>query len=184
MAITTRRYHARQLERRTRIRALEGQAQLLLNDLAEYGAWLEWNEGRRLSEDDVAERWLRDVYRPTLARISATVAPDRDLVQAYCDVLEEKWFLSERAGRDIGLSDAIDAYVALGAPAPETAFRPGDPTAVGDGLDVDPLELVPAEEEAAAGATAGRSSPARTRSPARRADVSRPERPDVSPSPE
>ena len=183
MAITTRRYHARQLERRTRIRALEGQAQLLLNDLAEYGAWLEWNEGGRLSEDDVAERWLHDVYRPTLARISATVGPDRDLVQAYCDVLEEKWFLSERAGRDVGLSDAIDAYVALGAPAPETAFRPGDPTAVADGLDVDPLELVPAERESAAGARSGRASPSRNGSAARQAPTT-PERPDVAPSPE
>jgi Domain of unknown function (DUF4032) len=163
MSITTRRYHARQLERRTRIRALEGQAQLLLNDLAEYGAWLEWNEGARLGEDDVAERWLHDVYRPTLARIAETVGPDRDLVQAYCDVLEEKWFLSERAGRDIGLSDAIDAYVALGAPAPETAFRPGDPTAAADRLDIDPLELVPAEDVAGAGPAAGRASPARDR---------------------
>jgi len=141
MGITTRRFHARELERRTRIRALEGQARLLLNDLSEYGTWLEWHEGGGLPEDDVAERWLHDVYRPTLARIAATVGPDRDLVQAYCDVLEEKWFLSEQAGRDIGLSVAIDAYVALGAPAPETAFRPGDPAALSENLDVDPLEL-------------------------------------------
>ncbi|HET9613951.1 MAG TPA: DUF4032 domain-containing protein, partial [Candidatus Limnocylindrales bacterium] len=123
MAITTRRYHARELERRTRIRALEGQARLLLNDLAEYGAWLEWHEGGGLSPDDVDDRWLREVYRPTLARIAAAVGPERDLVQAYCDVLEEKWLSSERAGRDVGLAAAIDAYVALGAPAPETGFR-------------------------------------------------------------
>jgi hypothetical protein len=38
MAVTTRRYHARELERRTRVRALEGQARLLLNDVNEYGA--------------------------------------------------------------------------------------------------------------------------------------------------
>ena len=52
--------------------------------------------GDRPSE--AAERWLREVYRPTLARIAAAVGPDRDLVQAYCDVLEEKWFLSEQDG--------------------------------------------------------------------------------------
>ena len=43
----------------------------------------------------------------------------RDLLQAYCDVLEEKWILSELAGRDVGLQAALDAYLGLGAPAPE-----------------------------------------------------------------
>jgi hypothetical protein len=138
MSVTTRRYHARELERRTRIRALEGQARLLLNDLNEYGAWLEWSSGHPFPADDVADRWLRDVYRPTLARIGASVGPDRDLVQGYCDVLEEKWFLSEQAGRDVGLAAAIDAYIALGAPAPETAAKDGE-LAVLDQLD--PLEL-------------------------------------------
>jgi hypothetical protein len=144
MGITTRRYHARELERRTRIRALEGQARLLLNDLAEYGAWLEWSAGAAINADDVAERWLRDVYRPTLARIAATVGPDRDLVQAYCDVLEEKWLLSERTGWDIGLAAAIEAYIVAGAPAPETV-RPqdGDASDEHDASLADPLEIGP-----------------------------------------
>jgi Domain of unknown function (DUF4032)/Lipopolysaccharide kinase (Kdo/WaaP) family len=143
MSITTRRYHARQLERRTRIRALEGQARLLLNDLNEYGTWLEWREGRQITPDEVADHWLRDVYRPTLARIGAAVGPARDLVQAYCDVLEEKWLLSEQAGWDVGLNAAVEAYLALGAPAPETGARPDDPTAILDAVEVDPLEIEP-----------------------------------------
>jgi hypothetical protein len=43
----------------------------------------------------------------------------RDPIQACCDVLEHKWLLSETAGRDVGLDAAIDAYLAVGAPAPE-----------------------------------------------------------------
>ena len=147
MSVTTRRFHARELERRTRIRALEGQARLLLNDLNEYGAWLEWNEGRQIDPAEVAERWLRHVYRPTLARIARAVGPRRDLVQAYCDVLEEKWYLSEQTGQDVGLAAAIDAYLALGAPAPEVV-RGNDSTTVidsadDDGLaDMDPLDVI------------------------------------------
>jgi Domain of unknown function (DUF4032)/Lipopolysaccharide kinase (Kdo/WaaP) family len=120
-SVTTRRYHANELERRTKLRTLEGQARILLNDLAEYTAWLEYFERRRTPVDpqEAADRWLREVYRPTLARISGLVGPDRDLVQAYCDVLEHKWLLSEQAGRDVGLAAAIDSYVAEGAPAPE-----------------------------------------------------------------
>jgi hypothetical protein len=134
-SVTTRRYHANELERRTKLRTLEGQARILLNDLAEYHAWLEWHEHETVSTQEAADRWLREVYRPTLARIRAWVAPDRDLVQAYCDVLEHKWLLSEQAGRDVGLDIAIESYVAEGAPAPE------QPTAGGssalEGLDVE-----------------------------------------------
>ncbi len=135
MSVTTRRYHARELERRTRIRALEGQAQLLLNDLNEYGTWLEWSHSRAIPASEVAERWLHDVYRPTLARIAASVGPDRDLVQAYCDVLEQKWYLSEQEGQDVGLARAIDTYLEAGAPAPEIVPRGDDPTALLDPLD-------------------------------------------------
>ena len=148
MSVTTRRYHARELERRTRIRALEGQAELLLNDLNEYGTWLEWSESRPIPPDEVADRWLHQVYRPTLARIAAAVGPERDLVQAYCDVLEEKWYLSEQQGRDVGLATAIDSYLALGAPAPESLGKGDDATALLDPLDaeadqIDPLEYDP-----------------------------------------
>jgi hypothetical protein len=118
-AVTTRRFHANELERRTRLRTLEGQARLLLNDLHEYAAWLESVEGRPLTALQAAERWLREVYRPTQARIARIVGPDRDLVQAYCDVLEHKWLLSERIGADVGLDAAIESYVEEGAPAPE-----------------------------------------------------------------
>ena len=117
--MTTRRYHANELERRTRLRTLEGQARILLNDLAEYHAWLEWYERRpsRPRRPPIAgcarstgRRWRGS---------PALVGPDRDLVQAYCDVLEHKWLLSEREQRDVGLRAAIESYVAEGAPAPE-----------------------------------------------------------------
>ncbi len=125
-SVTTRRYHANELERRTRLRTLEGQARILLNDLAEYHAWLEFYERRPVDADEAADRWLREVYRPTQARIVGFVGPHRDLVQTYCDILEHKWLLSERAGRDVGLDTAIESYVAEGAPAPEQPVASGD----------------------------------------------------------
>jgi hypothetical protein len=135
MAVTTRRYHANELERRTKLRTLEGQARILLNDLAEYTAWLEFYERRQVSPEEAADRWLRVVYRPTLAQISGVVGPDRDLVQAYCDVLEHKWLLSEQEGRDVGLRAAIESYITEGAPAPERVDPGHD--GVLDTLDVE-----------------------------------------------
>ncbi len=137
-SVTTRRHHANELERRTRLRTLEGQARILLNDLAEYGAWLEHAEGRPVEPDEQADRWLREVYRPTQARIAREVGPDRDLVQAYCDVLEHKWLRSERAGHDVGLDAAIESYLAAGAPAPEVP-------AGADGTARDPLDALDLE---------------------------------------
>jgi hypothetical protein len=133
VAVTTRLFHVRELERMTGLSALEGQAQLLLNDLREYRAWLEWNEKRPIAEREGADRWLQEVFEPTLARLAGAIGPERDPVQAYCDVLEHKWLLSEKAGRDVGLAAALQSYLTMGAPAPED---PGTAAA----LDVD---LVP-----------------------------------------
>ncbi|MEA2537675.1 MAG: hypothetical protein QOF11_1909 [Chloroflexota bacterium] len=119
VAVTTRRFHIRELERLTGIVALEGQARILMNDLREYRAWLEWYEKRPVSLAEGARRWQQDVFEPTVARLGKVIGPDRDLIQAYCDVLEHKWLLSELAGRDVGLEGAIESYLALGAPAPE-----------------------------------------------------------------
>ncbi|MCU0505790.1 MAG: DUF4032 domain-containing protein, partial [Chloroflexi bacterium] len=51
-------------------------------------------------------------------------------LQAYCDLLEHKWLLSETAGKDVGLEVAVASYLAVGAPAPEQG-------GVGPDLDTD-----------------------------------------------
>ncbi len=123
VAVANRRFHARELERITGRRALEGQARLLLNDLREYGAWLERAEDRSLTLTQSGARWEADVLEPTLLRLAPAIGPDEDAIQAYCDVLETKWLRSEQAGRDIELQPALDAYISARASAP----RAGDP---------------------------------------------------------
>jgi Domain of unknown function (DUF4032)/Lipopolysaccharide kinase (Kdo/WaaP) family len=134
VAVANRRFHVRELERLTGLMALEGQAQLLLNDLHEYQAWLEHEENRSITDKEAAERWMTDVLEPSLQALAPVVGPTRDLLQAYCDVLEQKWILSELAGKDVGLSAAIDAYIGLGALAPETGAASDD---AGLALDID-----------------------------------------------
>jgi len=119
VAVTNRRFHAAELERLTGLRALEGQARLLLNDLHEHGAWLECTEDVSLTPRDAATRWLGEVYRPALERLASVIGPGGDAIQAYCDVLETKWLRSEMKKRDIGLDAAIDAYIASGPVGPE-----------------------------------------------------------------
>jgi hypothetical protein len=127
LVTSNRAFHANELERLTGIRALEGQARLLLNDLREYLAWLELRGGRRIGEAAGARRWRREVLEPSLRRLRPAIGA-RDPIQAYCDVLEHKWLLSERVKRDVGLDAAIMAYLDEGAPAPEAPLsdRGGD----------------------------------------------------------
>ena len=127
VAVTNRRFHARELERITGRRALEGQARLLLNDLREYGAWLERAEGRSLTLTESGARWETEVLEPTLLRLAPTIDADEDAIQAYCDVLETKWLRSEQAGRDIELQPALEAYISARASTSQA----------GDALEVD-----------------------------------------------
>ena len=134
VAVADRRFHARELQRLTGLLALEGQAQLLLNDLREYRAWLEFYDRRPIAEAEGVERWMEEVLQPSLEAILPAIGPTRDPLQAYCDVLEQKWILSEAAGTDVGLQAAIDAYLGLGAPAPESETALGG---VPIALDID-----------------------------------------------
>jgi tRNA A-37 threonylcarbamoyl transferase component Bud32 len=143
VAVANRRFHARELQRLTGLVALEGQARLLLNDLREYRAWLEHRDGRPLTTAEAAERWLHDVLQPSLATLVPAIGLLRDPVQAYCDVLEMKWLLSEASGRDVGLDAAMAAYLDLGAPAPEDGSAIGDSTIA---LDVDWSSALDLEE--------------------------------------
>jgi tRNA A-37 threonylcarbamoyl transferase component Bud32 len=132
VAVANRRFYSRELQRLTGLTALEGQARLLLNDLLEYQAWLEHVRATSIPMETAAELWLRDVLQPSLATVAPAIGPARDPLQAYCDVLEQKWLLSEATGRDVGLETALDAYLALGAPAPE---QPGTGSTIA--LDID-----------------------------------------------
>ena len=80
----------------------------------------------------------REPQNAVLERIEAAIGPNRDRIQAYCDVLELKWILSERARRDVGLVAAIEAYLEQGAPAPEgTDAGPSEETGT---LELDELD--------------------------------------------
>ena len=134
VAVANRRFHAHQLQKLTGLVALEGQARLLLNDIREYQAWLETSTRMTITTEQAAERWLAEVLQPAMTALVPAIGPQRDALQAYCDVLEEKWLLSEAAGHDVGLDAAMAAYLDLGAPAPEAGSTLADSSIA---LDID-----------------------------------------------
>ena len=134
VAVANRLFHAHQLRKLTGLVALEGQARLLLNDIREYQAWLEASTRTPMTTELAAQRWLAEILQPAMASLVPAIGPLRDALQAYCDVLEEKWLLSEAAGRDVGLDASMAAYLELGAPAPEAGSTLADSSIA---LDID-----------------------------------------------
>ena len=122
VAVANRRFHALELQRLTGLEVGEGQATILLNDLRAYQSRLA-AERPAAAGDDVAVgyRWRTEVFLPGMARAAAAVGPDADPIQAYCDLLEVRWLLSEEAGQDVGDDAALAALGARQAPSESAA---------------------------------------------------------------
>ena len=104
-------HHRSLLHRRTGLLAQENQARRLLNDLASFRAWLESTVGEPVPDVVAANRWLAEVYDPVVHSIPPTLAGKLDPVEVFHEVLEHRWFLSERAGKDIGTAEATASYL-------------------------------------------------------------------------
>jgi len=117
VAVANRRFHANELRRLTGLEVGEGQATVLLNDLRAYQSQLERERPGSAPDDSAGLRWLTEVFRPKAARAAVAVGPGAGPVQAYCDLLEVRWLLSEQAGRDVGDEVALKALSSRQAPS-------------------------------------------------------------------
>ena len=101
---------SRKLFLRTGIDAGENQARRLLNDIASYRAYLEQKQHRPVSEIVAANRWLAEVYDPVIAAIPEGLRGRLAPAEVFHEILEHRWYMSERAGRDVGTTAAARSY--------------------------------------------------------------------------
>lgn len=101
-------HHARRLMRLTGIDAQENQARRLLNDLDSYRAATEQQEE---DEEFVAHEWLQRVYEPVVRAIPREMRSKLEPPEFFHEVLEHKWFLSERSGSDVSFDHATWDYI-------------------------------------------------------------------------
>jgi methylglyoxal synthase len=104
-------HHRRRLLVLTGLNVQENQARRLLNDIASFRAHLEHAQKEALPEAVVAHRWLSEVFEPTIAAIPSELRARMEPAEAFHEILEHRWFLSEAAGHDIGLRRAVSSYV-------------------------------------------------------------------------
>jgi tRNA A-37 threonylcarbamoyl transferase component Bud32 len=101
-------YHSRELQGLTGLEVEENQARRLLNDLASFTAHYDLSGEERAL---VAHRWLTDVYEPVTATVPAALRGRLEPAEVFHEILEHRWFLSERAGHEVDLLDAARSYV-------------------------------------------------------------------------
>jgi Domain of unknown function (DUF4032)/Lipopolysaccharide kinase (Kdo/WaaP) family len=104
-------HHRRRLHALTGLNAQENQARRLLNDLARFRAELDRTTGRPIPETVAVHRWLSEVFEPAVAAVPADLWGKRDAAELFHEALEHRWFLSQKAGEDIGMMPAVAAYV-------------------------------------------------------------------------
>ena len=109
-------HHRRRLLSLTGLDAQENQARSLLNDMANFRAYHEREDGRPMADTVAAYRWLSEVFEPTVAAITPEHGAKREAAELFHEVIEHKWFLSEQAGRDVGLDEALSSYMSTVLP--------------------------------------------------------------------
>jgi hypothetical protein len=109
VAVGDRRYHAQRLQELAGLDVGEGQARILLGDLHAYQAQLCREVGHDVDESTAARLWVIEVLTPYEQLAHAALDHTGTAIQAYCDLLEVRWLLSEQAGQDVGTNKALAA---------------------------------------------------------------------------
>ncbi|MCW2699847.1 MAG: uncharacterized protein JWQ45_1382 [Blastococcus sp.] len=102
--------HRREFFRLTGLEVGEQQARRLLNDLRSFRAYLEQRDGRSVPETVAGHRWVSEVYQPIIDAIPADLIGRLAPAEIFHEILEHRWFLSEKAGTDVGTKAAARSY--------------------------------------------------------------------------
>jgi Domain of unknown function (DUF4032)/Lipopolysaccharide kinase (Kdo/WaaP) family len=117
-------YYEDRLFALTGLVAEENQARRLLNDIRTFGTELREAKGKPLPENIVAVRWLDQRFEPTIAAIPPELIGKLQAAEIYHQILEHRWFVSEREGRDVSLDEAVASYIAeILSGAPDEQIR-------------------------------------------------------------
>ena len=131
-------HHTRRLLRLTGLDVEENQARRLLNDLDAYRAA---KNVQGESEEIVAHRWVTEAFEPVLREVPRDLRGKLEPAEVFHEVLEHRWFLSERAGRDVGLIPAARSYV-----ADVLAHKPDEQAVLGSRIGTPTVEADPYED--------------------------------------
>ena len=111
-------YHTERLRSLTGLDAGENQARRMLQDIHSYRAWLQAESGRPVRFNIAAVRWLDAVFEPAIDAIPTEMLDRLEAAEIFHQLLEHRWYMAERAGTDVELSEVVADYLGVLASAP------------------------------------------------------------------
>jgi hypothetical protein len=94
----------------------KGYGKLLLQHINEHKWYLSERHGREVPLQDAAEHWYREIFKPVCSIFSdhglLRFFPDKTASSLYVEIMEHKYFMSQKERRDVGLVAALEDYAA------------------------------------------------------------------------
>ena len=101
-------YHSRRLRHLTGLEVGENQARRLLNDLVSFTA----SKNRQNDDEEaVARDWLATIYEPVTRSVPPEMRGKLEPAEIFHEVLEHRWYMSERQRHDVTIEQAVVDYV-------------------------------------------------------------------------
>jgi hypothetical protein len=101
-------HHSRRLLRLTGLDTEENQARRLLNDLDYYRAR---TDQQNADEAIVAHQWLTERFEPVVNSVPVEMRAKLEPAELYHEVLEHRWYMSERAEHEVAVEEAARSYL-------------------------------------------------------------------------
>ncbi len=101
-------HHRRELQALTGLDVEDAQARRLLNDMASFIA--HYDLGRE-DKGIAANRWLTGIFEPIMAMVPPEARGKLEPAELFHEILVHRWYLSERAGREVGIFDTARDYI-------------------------------------------------------------------------
>jgi len=101
-------HHSRRLIRLTGLDVEENQARRLLNDLDSYR--LKIGLGTE-DEEIAAHQWVSERFERAMAEVPSDLRARIEPAEIFHEILEHRWFMSERAGHSVPFIEAVHSYV-------------------------------------------------------------------------
>ena len=101
-------YHTARLRELMGLETEELQAKQLLASFDRYRAR---EEITGASVTEMVKRWFLEVFEPVINRVPESMRGRVEHAQMFHEILENRWYLSEEKGVDVGLEFATDNYV-------------------------------------------------------------------------
>lgn len=105
--VTDQHYHRHVLHNLTGLVGKDHESRILLNDIKELNAHMSQMSNRSIPLSVTAFHWMHDVFQPVMGQLQKDNLSLEDMTQLYCQVLEHKWYISEKAGKDVGMEATL-----------------------------------------------------------------------------